>query len=123
MIIVDTSIWIDQLEAPDKRFAALLFEQIVVIHPYVIGEILLGSVRDRANLRKRLFDLDPAPVADIAEVINLIESAQLFGSGIGYVDAHLLASTFLTLGGSLWTRDKRLAVTAERLGVAYQPRP
>jgi len=119
VIIVDTSIWIDQLEAPDKRFADLLFEQIVVIHPYVIGEILLGSVRDRTSLRKRLFDLDPAPVADVAEVFNLIESAALFGTGVGYIDAHLLASTLLTDRGRLWTRDMRLHAAAERLGIAF----
>ena len=119
MILVDASIWIDQLHRPDAQFAELLHDQTVVMHPFVLGEVMLGSLRDRLGVRARLDDLDRAPVADDAEVLSLIDSAQLFGAGIGYVDAHLLASTMLMLGGRLWTRDRRLAVAAERLGVGF----
>ena len=119
MIIVDTSIWIDQLYAPDAQFAELLYRQIVVIHPYVIGEILLGSLRDRVAVRTQLLALDQAPVAEPREILNLIESTTLYGSGIGYVDAHLLASALLLLGGRVLTRDRRLHAAAERLGIAF----
>ena len=119
MILVDSAIWIDQLHHQDPVFADLLRRQVVVLHPYVAGEIMLGSLSDRAVVRLRLADLDPAPVAEHAEVLNLIDSVPLFGTGIGYVDAHLLASTMLMLGGLLWTRDKRLAAVAARLGVAF----
>ena len=115
--MVDASIWIDQLHRPDEAFAALLYRQVVVVHPFVAGEILLGNLRDRAAARAVLDEIEPAPVADDSEVLNLIGSARLFGSGIGYVDAHLVASTLLMAGGRLWTRDRRLAAVVERLGI------
>lgn len=121
MILVDASIWIDQLHRPDQQFAALLYQQVVVMHPFVAGEIMLGSLRDRANVKTTLTELDSAPVADDAEVLNLIHSARLCGTGIGYVGAHLIASTMLMMGGKLWTRDKRLAAVAERLEIRYKP--
>ena len=119
MILVDAAIWIDQLHHPDDDFASLLQRQIVVMHPYVAGEILLGSLRDRRAIRMRLIDLDRAPVARHEEVTNLIESVPLFGTGVGYVDAHLIASTMLMVGGRIWTRDRRLARVASQLRINF----
>lgn len=86
------------------------------MHPYVMGEIALGTLKDRTIL----VSLDRLPrvaVASPNEVLYGIERHDLAGSGIGYVDAHLLISTLVTAGCSLVTRDKRLAKIAERLGV------
>jgi predicted nucleic acid-binding protein len=119
VIIVDASIWIDQIRRPDDVFADLLYRQLVVMHPFIAGEIMLGSMKDRAEVRAILAALDPAPVAEPDEVANLIESARLFGTGIGYVDVHLIASALLMVGGRIWTRDRRLFAAAERLGIAF----
>jgi predicted nucleic acid-binding protein len=121
VIIVDASIWIDQIRRPDDMFADLLYRQVVVMHPFIAGEVMLGNLKDRAQVCATLAALDPAPVAEPDEVANLIESAQLFGTGIGYVDAHLIASAMLMVGGRLWTRDRRLHAVAKRLGVAFAP--
>jgi predicted nucleic acid-binding protein len=119
MIVVDSSIWADHIHHPVAGLSELLGQQRVAMHRFVIGEIMLGNLASRASTSWALRQLDPAPGADDAEVLGLIESARLFGTGIGYVDAHLLASTLLIPGGLLWTRDKRLLAAAGRLGIAY----
>lgn len=119
MIIVDTSIWIDHFHSGDAQLASLLTDDLALIHPFVIGEIALGSLRDRPMMLKDLRALNQAPVADHDEVMDLIERYRLGGSGIGYVDAHLIASTKLQGGSRLWSRDKRLAETALKLSIGY----
>ncbi len=118
MILVDSSVWIDHIRAPDERLVDFLSNQQVLMHPYVIGEVALGHIRTRAEWLSELGDLPGVAVAGDEEVASLIERERLFGLGIGYVDAHLLASVRLTDEASLWTRDKRLAAVAERLAVA-----
>ena len=56
-------------------------------------------------------------VATDDEVLRLVEIETLAGTGIGYIDAHLLAATRLTGGARLWTRDRRLAEVSNRLSV------
>lgn len=119
MILVDTSIWIDHLRATDAELARLLTLERVVMHPHVLGELALGDLRDREPRLARLQRLPQAPLARDAHVQELISNTKLFGTGIGYSDAHILASTRLLPGAHLWTRDKRLHAQAERLGVAY----
>jgi predicted nucleic acid-binding protein len=119
VVIVDTSIWIDHLHAGDDQLAALLLGDGALIHPFVIGEIALGSLRDRPTVMKELASLDGAPVAEHDEVMRLIHRHSLGGSGIGYVDAHLLAATMLVPGAKLWTRDRRLGAVAARLLVNH----
>lgn len=87
------------------------------MHPWVIGELACGNLRHRTALLALLQGLPEATVASDAEVLRLIEQEQLMGRGIGYVDAHLLASSRLTRGW-LWTHDRRLAALAVDLGVA-----
>lgn len=118
MIIVDANIWIDHLRATDDRLGGLIQRRRILIHPYTIGEVALGSFSDREVVIDQLALLPSAPVAEHDEVLTLIERYRLFGTGIGYVDSHLLASTQLASDGKLWTRDKRLHAQAERLGVA-----
>jgi predicted nucleic acid-binding protein len=118
VILVDTSVWVDHLRAGDARLIALLEAERVLAHPFVIGEIALGGLRARGLVLSDLLNLPSALVAADAEVLAFIDRHRLFGSGIGYVDAHLLASVRLTAGASLWTKDARLRRVAETLGVA-----
>jgi predicted nucleic acid-binding protein len=119
MIIVDSSVWIDHLRADDPDLAALLSDGVVLLHPFVLGEVSVGSFRNRAATLKDMRELPEAIVAEPDEVLHLIERETLFGLGIGYVDAHLLASARLTADTKLWTRDRRLAAAAARLSLAW----
>lgn len=121
MILVDTSVWVDHLGRGDPIMAALLDADQVVMHPFVSGEIALGHLNPREEILAELDAFLTVPVADPDEVAAVIERHALFGTGIGYVDAHLLASMLLAPGARLWTRDKRLHAAAERLGVAAKP--
>ena len=121
MILVDTSVWVDHLRRGDAALAALLERGEVAIHPFVIGEIALGELRQRERTLALLHDLPEAPVASAAELLSFIAEHALFRLGIGYVDAHLLAATRLAGDAALWTRDKRLRAAAERLGLAADP--
>lgn len=118
MILVDTPIWIDHLRRTDLELVRLLGSAEVLTHPFVIGEIALGYVKQRARVLKDLAALPGATVASDGEVIDFIASAGLAGTGIGYIDAHLLAAVKLTPGAALWTRDKRLATVAKGLGLS-----
>ena len=115
MLLVDSSVWIDHLRKNDLAVAAALNEGKVLSHPHVIGEIALGSMKDRSTVLSLMQGLPKAKVASEVEVLSLIESNQLFGRGIGYTDAHLIASTLLTEDALLWTRDKRLQTVALEL--------
>jgi hypothetical protein len=123
VILVDTSVWVDHLRAGDKALTDLLDTGRVLAHPFVIGELALGHLRQSELLLDFLQDLPQATVAMDQEVLHFIHRRGLSGLGIGYVDAHLLAATRLTDGASLWTRDKRLLAAAERLGLAAEPSP
>lgn len=121
MILVDTSVWVDHLRAGDKRLAGLLETGGVLVHPFVIGELALGDLKQRDLILTSLHDLPQAIVATDQEVLRFIEDHRLSGAGIGYVDTHLLASVRLTAGARLWTRDKRLADVAKALALAAYP--
>jgi predicted nucleic acid-binding protein len=118
VILVDTSVWVEHLRAGEAALAALLEKGQVLTHPFVIGELALGNLRNRDFVMAALTDLPSAVVATDAEVIAFIDRYALFGRGIGYVDAHLLAAARLTAGASLWTNDKRLKGVGETLGLA-----
>lgn len=121
MILVDTAVWIDHFRDGDPHLAELLDHGVVLAHPCVTGELALGRLLARAEILRLLDDLPQATAATTAEVMQLIDQHELFGLGIGYVDAQLLASTMLTADAALWTRDRRLRATAERLGASYAP--
>jgi predicted nucleic acid-binding protein len=118
MILVDTSIWIDHLRASDEQLARLLETGQVLAHPFVIGELALGNLRNRDAVLGALQDMPQAAVATEPEVLRFIGEKCLFGLGIGYIDAHLLAAVLLTPGSLLWTRDKRLLAASSRLSIA-----
>jgi predicted nucleic acid-binding protein len=117
MILVDTSIWVDHLRHGDAHLKTLLETAQVVIHPFILGELALGNLRQRNVVLSTLQDLPQAISASNEEVLDFIERQTLLGLGIGLVDAHLLASARLT-SASLWTRDKRLKAVAIKLGLA-----
>ena len=121
MILVDTSIWVDHLRQGDARLKTLLEAGQVVVHPFVLGELALGNLRQRTAVLSSLRDLPHAVSARNEEVLDFIERHALAGLGIGLVDAHLLASARLT-SASLWTRDKRLGAVAVKLGLAAPSR-
>ncbi len=120
MILVDTSVWIDHLRRGDAQLVNLLERASVIMHPFVVGEIACGNLRDRASILELLQDLPAAVVAEGEEVLGFIERHLLHGKGIGYVDVHLLASVALTEGATLWSRDKSLRRVAAALGCAFR---
>lgn len=117
MILVDTSVWIDHLRAKDDQLSQLLFDCKVIIHPFVVGELALGNLQQREPILGWLQRLPQASMASEPEVLHLINNQSLFGSGIGYIDAHLLAAVLLTPASKLWTRDKRLHAAGARLNL------
>lgn len=118
MILVDTSVWIDHLRAGDQGLTRLLEAGRVLAHPFVIGELALGNLRQRDLVLRTLHDLPQASVATDGEVLHFVDRHRLYGLGIGYVDAHLLAAVKLTAAAGLWTHDKPLERAASRLGMA-----
>ncbi|MGV3550205.1 type II toxin-antitoxin system VapC family toxin [Rhizobium sp.] len=119
MIILDTSVWIDHTRVHDDHLFELLKQGKMLIHPFMIGEVALESLRNRDVIIASLLKMPRPVVASEPEVLSLIANRFLAGSGIGYVDAHLLASARLTPEAMLWTRDKRLRRVAEAMDIAY----
>jgi predicted nucleic acid-binding protein len=118
VILVDTSVWIDHLRKSESRLRFLLGERQVLSHSFVIGELAMGSFKQRDVLLRELRDLPQATVAFDDEVLQFVSKRALFGMGIGYIDAHLLAAVRLKPGTLLWTRDKRLLEVATKLDLA-----
>lgn len=117
MILVDSSVWVDHLRKGDRRLVTLLDTSQVLTHPFVVGELALGSLKNRESILSSLKGLPQAATATDEEVQQFIERNALFGLDIGYIDAHLLAAVRLNAGSQLWTRDKRLGAIANRMGL------
>jgi hypothetical protein len=120
MLLVDTSIWIDHFRKENPQLSASLGRRQVLIHDFVLGELALGGALRFSEIAQDLSDLPHATIAAPAEVMRLISRKALAGSGIGYVDAHLVASTLLTPDSRLWTSDKKLRAVAEQLSIAAE---
>jgi predicted nucleic acid-binding protein len=120
MILVDTSVWIDHLRTGEPALADALTHGQVLVHPFVLGELACGNLRNRREILDSLRHLPNAPRVSDEEAHLLIESRSLMGRGIGYIDVHLLASALLDDQPRLWTRDKRLAAVAGELSVLYE---
>ena len=117
MILVDTSVWVDHLRRGDRRLAELLLTDQVACHPFVIGELACGDIRNREEVLTLLSALPHLTKADDIEVLDFIGRHRLMSRGLGLIDIHLLASCALA-GTELWTRDKRLGQTAGAVGVS-----
>ena len=116
-VLADTSIWIDHFRRSDARLEEFLDRGDVVMHPFVIGELLLGHVPRIAEMMADLRSLPKPNVANTDEILEFIARRKLPGSGIGYVDVHLLAAATLTPEVAVWTRDKRLLAAAQSLAL------
>ena len=118
MVLVDTSVWVEHLRSGTVRLESLLNDGQVVCHPFIVGELACGNLKNRSHILSLLDTLPSAHLADHAEVMHFIERYRLMGKGLGYVDIHLFASAMLT-GVPLWTLDKRLARAAASLGINH----
>lgn len=124
MILVDTSIWIDHINRRfNDRLGYLLEGESVVMHAFVIGEIAMGSLKRRRAQLDFFDSLHKIPTAEDSEVRLLTENSRLHGTGLSYIDAHLLTAARASADAEpvrIWTRDKKLHAQAQRLGVAYE---
>lgn len=120
MIVVDTSIWVDHLRGIDSPLDDILGSGLEMLHPFVHGELLLNGLPKHGIFAERLEALKQAPVATPADVAAFIVWAKLAGTGVGYVDTHILVSAKLC-NGAVMTKDHDLQAQAERLGVGYAP--
>lgn len=117
MILADTSIWIEHLRSGSKELHKLLNQGQIVIHPFIIAELALGSLRERTQTLALLDLLPQVRVAQMNEVRQMIEARRLYSLGLGLIDAYLIAAVLLNPPTRLWTRDKQLRKIAEALGV------
>ena len=116
MVLADTSIWIEHLRHGEPRLASHLSKSLVVMHPFVAGELACGNLKNRAAILADLNDMPQSKLATNAEVLRLLEDRRLWGRGLGWIDAHVLASALLSNCG-FWTLDVRLGKAATELGL------
>jgi len=116
LILADTSVWVNHFRRGDALLAQRLERGEILMHPFVLGELALGPLEDRASLLALMADLPMAVVAEPAEVMLFIERHRLPCIGLGYVDVALLVSVVLSENATLWTRDRPLQAACDRLG-------
>ncbi len=119
MILADTSVWVDHFRRGSTQFRDMLDDAQVLCHPFILGEIACGSIRNRQEILRLLRLLPSTTPATDQEALNFLELHRLYGRGLGWVDVHLLASALLT-GIRIWTLDKRMAMAASYLGIAHE---
>ena len=119
MILVDTSVWVEHLRSGNATLADELQAGRVLTHPFVIGELACGNLRNRREVLVLLGRLPSVPTATHAEALGFLERRALMGRGIGFIDVHLLASVALAAPAQLWTRDKALSAVATELNLDY----
>jgi hypothetical protein len=119
VILADTSVWVDHLRSRNPEMEVRLGSGEIVMHPFIVAELALGSLHDR---RRKLDDLEAlleVKVAQLSEVRHMIEAQTLYSKGIGLTDAHLIASCLITAGTQLWTRDTALKNVGRSLGILF----
>jgi predicted nucleic acid-binding protein len=119
MVLVDTSVWVSHLREGEALLERLLHAGEVICHPFIVGELACGNLKNRSEILTLLRSLPMAIVADHEELLYFIESHRLMEKGVSYVDVHLLASAVLT-GVSLWTFDQPLKKVAQKLGIHWR---
>jgi predicted nucleic acid-binding protein len=119
MVLVDTSVWVIHFREGNRNLQKLLRNGDVVCHPFIIGELACGNLRNRSEILSLLQSLPMATQAAHQETMVFIENRRLMGKGLGYIDVHLMASSVLT-GVPIWTFDKRLAEVSKRLGLNFE---
>jgi predicted nucleic acid-binding protein len=118
MVLVDTSVWVSHLRDSNAALEKLLNEGEVVCHPFIIGELACGNLKNRAEILSLLQALPMALHAEHEEIMRFIETYHLMGKGLGYIDMHLLASAIMT-NIPIWTNDRRLSKVSAKLGIGY----
>jgi predicted nucleic acid-binding protein len=119
MVLVDTSVWINHLGENNPELARLLNRGQVLCHPFIIGELACGNMKNRSEILSLLSALPPPIQAEHEEVMHFIENNKLMGKGLGFIDFHLAVSAYLT-GVSLWTLDKKLQKVLKDLGIDHR---
>ena len=118
MVLVDTSVWVLHLREEDVELERLLNDGAVVCHPFIVGELACGNLKNRSEILSLLQALPIALQAEHEDVIPFIDNYKLMGKGLGYIDIHLLASALLT-EVSIWTLDKKLDGVSAKLGICF----
>jgi predicted nucleic acid-binding protein len=118
MVLVDTSIWVSHLRDGNVGLEKLLNGGEVVCHPFIVGELACGNLKNRHEILMYLQSLPMTMLAEDGEVLKFVENHQLMGKGLGYIDVHLMAAAVLT-DVPLWTLDKTLAKTTMKIGINY----
>ncbi len=118
MVLVDTSVWVSHLRNGDEGLEKLLNDGQVVCHPFIVGELACGNLKNRDVILMYLQSLPMAILAEDGEVLKFIENHQLMGKELGYIDVHLIAAAVLT-DAPLWTFDKTLDKITKRIGINY----
>ncbi len=119
MVLVDTSVWVSHFRGGNTLLQTLLLEEVVVCHPFIIGEVACGHLKDRKKIISLFQALPSVTMPEHTEVLEFLERNRLMGLGMGWIDVHLLASALLNRV-SLWTMDKKLREVATRLNVRYE---
>jgi hypothetical protein len=119
MVIVDTSIWVTHLRHGSRKLEKLLLDAEVMCHPFIVGELACGNLKNRNEIISLLQSLPMAPTIEFDEFLFFIDRHHLMGKGVGFVDVHLLASAQLT-GTPLWTAEKRLESAADQLELTFK---
>jgi len=119
MVLVDTSIWVVHMRQGSRRLEKLLMDAEVICHPFIIGELACGNLKNRNEIISLLQSLPMAPTIELEEFLFFIDRNHLMGKGIGLVDVHLLASAQLA-GVPLWTADKKLKSSADQLELTFK---
>ena len=117
-ILVDTSVWIKHLRESEKNLVRLLEQGLVACHPFIIGELACGGIKNRHEIISLLNDLPSTDILDHYDIMEFIEYRKIMNKGIGYVDVHLLGSALVT-ETPLWTFDKALKKIANQLSIEY----
>ena len=118
MVLVDTSVWISHLRKGNAHLQYLLTEGKVACHPFIIGELACGNIKNRKEILSLLEALPKTELIRHNEILYFIDLHQLMRKGLGYIDTHLLASTQLS-GIYLWTLDNNLKEAGDRLNLSY----
>ena len=119
MILVDTSVWISHLRDENSCLKELLNNGDVLCHPFIIGELACGSIKNRNEILSLLQSLPMARIVEHDEVLKFIENRKLISKGLGYVDIHLLASAILS-DSPMWSLDKKLSKMALELNIDFK---
>jgi predicted nucleic acid-binding protein len=121
VILADTTVWIDHFRGENAEMRRRLEKKNIAIHPFIVAELALGSLRERTKTLAWLDKLPQVPVAQLREVRQMAERCSLYSRGIGLTDASLIASCLIHPPTLLWTNDRRLANVAESLGIGADP--